>query len=103
MEVAPLETATPEQAAPVLENLAAPEPANAEEGIPLDNAHFPDVAFLNSIRKVDADGNGVLSRAECEAVTRLDIRNKGITSLEGIGCFTRLTYLNCIGNSLVSL
>lgn len=103
MEVAPLETATPEQAAPVLENLAAPEPANAEEEIPLDNAHFPDAAFLNSIRKVDADGNGVLSRAECEAVTRLDIRNKGITSLEGIGCFTRLTYLNCIGNSLTSL
>lgn len=103
MEVAPLETATPEQAALVLENVAAPEPANAEEGIPLDNAHFPDTAFLNSIRKVDADGNGVLSRAECEAVTRLDIRNKGITSLEGIGCFTRLTYLNCIGNSLTSL
>lgn len=102
-DAAPMETATPEQAVPAPQEIPAPETANAEEGIPLDSAHFPDAAFLNSIRKVDTDGNGVLSPAECEAVTSLDVRNKGITSLEGVGCFTRLTYLNCIGNSLVSL
>lgn len=75
----------------------------ADAGVPLDSAHFPDAAFLGSIRKLDTDGDGVLSPAECDAVTSLDVRSKGIASLEGIGCFTRLTYLNCIGNELTSL
>ena len=33
----------------------------------------------------------------------MDIRNKGIHSLEGIGCFVNLTSLNCIGNALTDL
>ena len=36
-------------------------------------------------------------------MTRLDVRNKGIRSLEGISCFSNLTYLNCIGNALSEL
>lgn len=101
-EVPAADFATPENALPAPQDTLAAATV-AEAGVPLDSARFPDAAFLNSIRKLDTDGSGVLSPAECEAVTSLDVRNKGITSLEGIGCFTRLTYLNCIGNALTSL
>ena len=98
-----LQTATPETALPAPLDVPSTATAPADAGVPLDSAHFPDAAFLESIRKLDADGDGVLSPAECDAVTSLDVRSKGIASLEGIGCFTRLTYLNCIGNELTSL
>lgn len=98
-----LQTATPENALPEPLDVPSTATAPADAGVPLDSAHFPDAAFLGSICKLDTDGDGVLSPAECDAVTSLDVRSKGIASLEGIGCFTRLTYLNCIGNELTSL
>ena len=69
----------------------------------LDETNFPDPAFLQCVRAFDADGSGSLSDAECAAVTRLDIRGKGIVSLEGVGFFPELTYLNCIGNGITEL
>lgn len=73
------------------------------EEIPLDESHFPDPAFRNIVRAYDTDGSGGLSTAEAAAVTRMDIRSKGIQSLEGIGAFPNLTYLNCIGNALTRI
>lgn len=102
-EEVPAEPATPENALPAPLDVPSTATVPADAGVPLDSAHFPDAAFLGSIRKLDTDGDGVLSPAECDAVTSLDVRSKGIASLEGIGCFTRLTYLNCIGNELTSL
>lgn len=72
-------------------------------GVLLDESNFPDPAFLACVRAFDTDGNGALSDAERAAVTRLDIRQKGIVSLEGIGFFPELTCLNCIGNSITEL
>ena len=77
--------------------------ASEADGIALDAAAFPDPAFLAYVHIYDTDGNGFLSEAECAAVTKMDIRNKGIHSLEGIGCFVNLTSLNCIGNALTDL
>lgn len=103
------ETATPETA-PALENLqdtqnlpAAPAVESLAQEIPLDESQFPDPVFLGFVRGYDTDGSGGLSPAECAAVTRMDIRGKGIQSLEGIQHFTQLTYLNCIGNQLTQL
>lgn len=96
-------TATPETATPLPGNTFLAAAADTGTGVPLDSAHFPDGAFLNSIRMLDTDGDGVLSPAECDGVTSLNVRNQDITSLEGIGCFSHLTYLNCIGNALTSL
>lgn len=114
-EITPVPESSPlPQSSPVPESAAVPEsPATAEtapevqalasDEIPLDASHFPDPAFLNIVRAYDTDGSGGLSPAECAAVTRMDIRGKGIRSLEGIGAFSNLTYLNCIGNQLTEL
>lgn len=108
-ESAPLPEATPvPEAAAVPESSATPETAPAAQvlaadEIPLDESQFPDPAFLNCVRAYDTDGSGGLSAAEASAVTWLDIRGKGIQSLEGIGAFPNLTYLNCIGNDLTGI
>ena len=59
--------------------------ASEADGIALDAAAFPDPAFLAYVHIYDTDGNGFLSEAECAAVTKMDILNKDIHSLEGIG------------------
>ncbi len=46
----------------------------------------------------DSDGDGEVSYAEAKVVTRIDVRNKGISSLKGIERFTKLTYLDCSSN-----
>lgn len=93
----PSELSAPPAAATPSE-LTAPQ-----SGVPLDATSFPDPAFLACVLAFDTDGSGTLSDAECAAVTRLDVRGKGIASLEGVGFFPELTYLNCIGNDLAQL
>ncbi len=59
----------------------------------------------------DADGNGLLSLAEREAVTEIDVEREqihddsdpGICSLKGVEYFSKLEKLNCHNNSLTSL
>lgn len=92
--------------APADSAAAAPAetPAPAAEGaVTLDEMNFPDPAFLDCVRAFDADGDGALSESERAAVTSLDVRAKGIRSLEGVGFFPTLTRLNCIGNALTEL
>lgn len=79
-----------------------PVPA-AEGAVALDETNFPDPAFLDCVRAFDTDGDGALSESERAAVTSLDVRAKGIRSLEGLGFFPALTRLNCIGNALTEL
>lgn len=93
----PSELSAPPAAATPSE-LTAPQ-----SGVPLDATSFPDPAFLACVLAFDTDGSGTLSDTECAAVTRLDVRGKGITSLEGVGFFPELTYLNCIGNDIAQL
>lgn len=93
----PSELSAPPAAATPSE-LTAPQ-----SGVPLDATSFPDPAFLACVLAFDTDGSGTLSDTECAAVTRLDVRGKGIASLEGVGFFPELTYLNCIGNDLAQL
>lgn len=89
----------PEQ--PAAEETQAPD--SSEQELALDVENFPDPAFLASLGRFDLDGNGSLSLSEREAVTEIDVRSKGIQSLEGIGAFPNLTRLNCIGNALTQL
>lgn len=92
--------------APADSAAAAPAetPAPAAEGaVALDETNFPDPAFLDCVRAFDTDGDSALSESERAAVTSLDVRAKGIRSLEGLGFFPALTRLNCIGNALTEL
>ena len=53
--------------------------------------------------KIDLNGNNEIEVSEALNVYELDIRNKAITSLNGISFFTNLKRLNCQENSLTHL
>lgn len=77
--------------------------AQVQGEVPLEASVFPDSAFLTYVRSLDADSSGGLSAAEREQVVRMDIRNRGIASLQGLEQFPNLEYLNCNNNALTSL
>ncbi len=77
--------------------------ARAAGEVAIDATNFPDPVFRAYVQTLDADGNGELSQTERDAVTRIDLRNKGLTSLQGIGFFPNLTQLLCNTNSLTEL
>ena len=65
---------------------------------------FEDANFkAYCVRNFDKNGDGEISMAEADAVTRIDIHSEGITSLGGIACFPRLRSLLCYNNLLTSL
>ena len=71
--------------------------------IPIDEAHFPDENFRESIsNRIDKDKNGMLSESELE-VTEIYVSFRGISNLKGIEYFTKLTDLKCNGNQLSNL
>lgn len=74
-------------------------------GLAIDKANFPDEKFRNIVaaRAIDKDQDGYLIPSEIAAVTSMDIRSKSIASLKGIGHFTELTRLVCLGNQLTQL
>lgn len=81
---------------------------------------IPDTAFLHALidHGIDTDGDGLISRAEAEIVTNLDVSKEpmgcgtqagpcpvpvstgNICSLTGIEHFTNLDSLNCSGNHI---
>ena len=76
--------------------------ATAEEGIPIDEVHFPDRVFRNFVEQFD-DGSGCLKRAARDRVTNLELDYREITSLKGIEYFDKLQKLDCTANQLTSL
>ena len=76
--------------------------ATEEEGIPIDEAHFPDPVFRRYVEQFD-DGSGCLKRAARDRVGSLKIEYSGVTSLKGIEYFDKLKILDCSGNTLTSL
>lgn len=79
-------------------------PVSAEfDFVPVDSTSFPDPAFLRWVKGKDTDGDGALSQAEREAVTRMDLRKQGIQDLSGLAWFDALEDLNCSENNLVHL
>ncbi len=62
-----------------------------------------DPVFKIYCEQFDANGDGILSKAECEAVTNIRVNSMNIESLDGIELFTGLTQLICSGNILTSL
>jgi len=67
--------------------------------------NFPDNAFLIALISVgvDTNGDGIISVPEAEAIDTLDIHGRLIKSLEGIGAFVNLVYLECHNNELTRL
>ena len=80
-------------------------PVVTENAVPIDAAHFPDAAFRAVLqgRSYDLNGDGAFSLAEIGVITSLNVSNKGIASLQGIGILDELKSLNAVGNALTSL
>ena len=67
-----------------------------QDGIPVDEAHFPDETFRTYVKNnIDTDKSLVLSEAECNAVTSLPLGS--VTSLTGVAYFPELTELSFTG------
>ena len=65
---------------------------------------FPDDAFRAYVsEECDTNGDGYLSKSEINAVTEIGVEGIGITDLTGIEHFTKLTYLNCSDNQILSI
>ena len=70
----------------------------------IDEVNFPDAIFRAYVsNNCDTNGDGVLSKAEAEAVKEIYVRSKEITSLKGVEFFTKLEKLNCSVNPLKEL
>ena len=87
--------------APAAENTTAAQP-QADE-VAIDETNFPDANFREFVKRYDTDKNGSFSQAELDAVTEIDVSNKGIQSLKGIEYFTALESLSVVHNQLTSL
>ena len=66
---------------------------------------IPDTAFLYALfdEGVDSNEDSLISYAEAEAITTLDVSQKGIIDLSGIETFINLTELRCTDNKLNSV
>lgn len=81
--------------------------ARAEDGITVDENHFPDPVFrqwiLDEKNLNGAGADGVLTAEEIQGITEIQVSNQGIASLEGIGTFVNLERLYCSNNLLTAL
>lgn len=69
--------------------------------VEINRENFPDSLFMEYVKGFDQDSNGSLSDEECKLVTKIDVSSlQKLASLEGIGFFSSLQALNCIGTSL---
>ncbi len=77
---------------------------SAADDVTIDETNFPDAVFRQYVSdNVDANRNGILSRAELANITQLEVYSKNIKSLTGIEHFTNLTFLFCYDNELTTL
>ena len=81
--------------------------ARAEDGISVDENHFPDPVFcqwiLDETNLNGAGADGVLTAEEIQGITEIQVSKLGIASLEGIGVFSNLEKLYCSNNLLTAL
>ena len=76
----------------------------AADGVPIDEAHFPDAVFRSWVSEHrDGDGNGTLFYVEDESTRTIDVKDLGISSLEGIENFRALRTLICYDNQLTTV
>ena len=83
-----------------------------EGSIVIDAINFPDAYFRkylrtarrnNEVNLIDTNQDGILSEAERNAVTDIDVYSRSVTSLKGIEFFPNLVKLNCNHNKLTEL
>ena len=77
---------------------------SAEEGVVIDEAHFPDVEFRLYVRnRWDLDDNGTLSERELDLVDQMQLFQVKAANLKGVEYFRNLKMLFCDNRQLTSL
>ncbi len=74
--------------------------------VTINKTNFTDDTFRTYVSEnfdKNINNKGRLTEAEANAVTEIDVRNKGIASLKGVEYFTKLTKLRCNNNQLTEL
>lgn len=72
--------------------------------VAIDATNFPDATFRGYVStEFDTNNDGILSQAELDVVTEIDVSNKDIADLKGIECFKKLNRLYCRNNQLTAL
>ena len=79
--------------------------AKADTKIPIDEAHFPDKAFRECLKRdyIDVNGDGALSSAEIKDITDFRCGDCGVKDLTGIEYLTELECLFCMENDLTEV
>lgn len=77
--------------------------ALAESKISINEKNFPDPTFRECIQKFDLNHDNYFDEEELNAVTELNVFEKGITNLTGLEFFKNLKVLNCSKNTLENL
>lgn len=80
------------------------------EFVEINSTNFPDPVFLQYVKDnidtadtTSGQKDDKLSKAERDAVTKINIDNKNCTDLTGIAYFANLTELDCSDNQLTTL
>ena len=72
----------------------------ASAKVQINSKNFPNQSFRKALKSYDEDGDGYLVISEIKS---LDLADKGITDLKGIGYFTKLQELICSDNNVSKL
>jgi Leucine-rich repeat (LRR) protein len=73
------------------------------QNIIINTTNFPDANFRSYLLSRPYGSDGIITPAEINGITLIEITNGYIYSLEGIGFFTNLENLNCYNNQLTTL
>lgn len=71
--------------------------------IALDTDNFPEYAILAAAMEYDTDGDGYLNDSEISKVTRLNLAEQGMTTVDGLENFHNLQVLNINDNEISTL
>ena len=69
----------------------------------IDETNFPDESFRSYLLAQDYGQDGILTEAEIESITKVDVSGRNISKLNGIEHFSALRVLWCCDNQLTTL
>ena len=79
------------------------KPTETSNDIAINEENFPDENFRAFLKEQPFGEDGILTEEEINSISKINVRNKKIKSLEGVEYFTALDSLVCSFNQLTSL
>ena len=73
----------------------------AQADVTINSTNFPDANFRSYLLSLYP--SGTITTSQINSLTNLDVSDKNISSLQGIGYLTGVKYLDCSGNNLTTL